>query len=203
MSASSNVPLFPLHTVLFPDGRLPLRIFEARYLDMISRSMRTSTPFGIVPIRAGREVGPAADFFPYGTLATVKSFDRGSDGLLNISVQGGARFTVAQHAVANDGLTSAEVNLLGGADDDEVTPAFAHLGALLEEILAKQASALSDIPRQPGSALWVSYRLAELLPLQLTQKLAILQAPRGALALARLDGAVANLIRRNGRGDTH
>jgi len=203
MSTSSSLPLFPLHTVLFPDGLLPLRIFEARYLDMISRSMRTSTPFGIVPIRSGREVGPAADFFPYGTLASVASFDRGSDGLLNISVLGGERFAVTQHAVANDGLATADVNLLGRAEDDEIGPAFAHLGALLEDILTKHAPALADVPRQPGSALGVSYRLAELLPLELAQKLAILQAPRGALALARLDAAVATLIRRSGQGDAH
>ena len=106
-SATATTPLFPLQTVLFPGTLLPLRIFEARYLDMISASLRSSRPFGIVPIRIGHEVGKTPDFFPFGTLAMVESFDQGSDGLLHVRVLGTNRFRVERHEVQPDSLLVA------------------------------------------------------------------------------------------------
>ena len=79
---ATRIPLFPLGTVLFPGGRIPLKIFETRYVDMISRSMRESAPFGIVGIINGREIGLTPEFHRVGTTATIESWDQGDDGLI-------------------------------------------------------------------------------------------------------------------------
>ena len=115
-NAFSTTPLFPLQTVFFPGTLLPLRIFEARYLDMISASLRTARPFGIVPIRSGHEVGATPDFFPFGTLATVESFDQGSDGLLHVRVLGTDRFRVENDPIAGLEQAVPEVVVLGGRE---------------------------------------------------------------------------------------
>ena len=98
-SPEQPIPLFPLSTVLYPDGLLPLRIFEPRYLDMISEALRNQSVFGIVPIRSGREVGETPDFFDVGTIAHIDSWDQGDDGLLHIQVLGGKSFRVTSNDV--------------------------------------------------------------------------------------------------------
>jgi Lon protease-like protein len=189
-SALGGVPLFPLQTVLFPGSLLPLRIFEARYLDMISTSLRLGRPFGIVPIRLGREVGAPADFFPFGTLAAIESFDKGADGLLHVSVRGSERFRVEQHAVQADQLTVAEVVTVPPAADSDVPRDLAYLASLLEDIFTANADHLPYRELQVTSALWVAYRLAELLPLPAATKVAVLQADDGLAALSRLDAGI-------------
>ena len=87
MAGVVRVPLFPLSTVLFPGGPLPLRIFEARYVDMISRCMKDDSPFGVVLIREGDEVGPAKTH-DIGTLARIVDWYQGSDGLLGVTARG-------------------------------------------------------------------------------------------------------------------
>ena len=77
-----QVPLFPLNTVMFPGGVLPLRIFEPRYLDMVSDCMRGDVPIGVVLIRDGLEVGRAAQTYDVGTLGVISYWNRRSDGLL-------------------------------------------------------------------------------------------------------------------------
>ena len=79
-----RIPLFPLNTVLFPGGPLPLRIFETRYIDMISERMREDAPFGVLLIKEGHEAGPASTY-EIGTLARITDWYQGSDGLLGIS----------------------------------------------------------------------------------------------------------------------
>ena len=87
---ADEVPLFPLSTVLFPGGPLPLRLFETRYIDMVGHCMRDEVPFGVVAIREGREVGPS-EVAEVGTLATISDFYQGSDGLLGITALGAER----------------------------------------------------------------------------------------------------------------
>ena len=91
-----NIPLFPLSTVLFPEGELKLRLFEPRYLDMVSECLRMDTGFGICLISAGKEAGQAAEFFSLGTYARIIDFEQMSDGLLGINVRGERRFRVEQ-----------------------------------------------------------------------------------------------------------
>ncbi|HEY0720771.1 MAG TPA: LON peptidase substrate-binding domain-containing protein, partial [Gammaproteobacteria bacterium] len=89
-----RIPLFPLHSVLFPGGPLALRIFEPRYLDMVSRCMREECAFGISLIQEGDEVGDAAQPYEIGTLARISYFERRPDGLLGITVRGEQRFRI-------------------------------------------------------------------------------------------------------------
>ena len=196
-------PLFPLHTVLFPGSLLPLRIFEARYLDMISASLRHGTAFGIVPIRQGSEVGATPDFFPFGTLATVETFGRGADGLLQVRILGSSRFRVGSHALGTDLLLSAAIEPLAAADDAPIPHDLTHLRALLREIFAQHAGELPYRDHQFDSALWVAYRLAEVLPLGAADKLTVLQADTGLVALARLDASIGALTRPPPRSARH
>src|SRR5690606_2873588 len=105
-----NLPLFPLSTVLFPGCMLDLQIFEARYLDMISRCMKQGEGFGVVCIVEGAEVGEAASrFAALGCEALVRDFQQRPNGLLGIRVEGGRRFVVRRAQVLPDQLTLAEV----------------------------------------------------------------------------------------------
>src|SRR5512139_2924175 len=97
-----RIPLFPLHTVLFPGGPLALRIFEPRYLDMISRVMKEERRFGICLIQEGEEVGDAAQPHTIGTLGRISYFNRRSDGLLGITVQGEQRFRILKTEIQPD-----------------------------------------------------------------------------------------------------
>ena len=106
-----EVPLFPLRTVLYPGGPLPLRIFEQRYLDMISRCMKTDSPFGVLLIRKGSESGPA-ETFDIGTLARITDWYQGSDGLLGVTATGTERFRLLSGRRESDGLLVGEVELL-------------------------------------------------------------------------------------------
>lgn len=99
-----QLPLFPLHSLLMPGGQLPLRIFEPRYLDMVSECFRQSSHFGVCQIREGSEVGVAAMPYPNGTLVHIVDWDKGSDGLLNVLVEGQQKFSVQSMNVMTDDL---------------------------------------------------------------------------------------------------
>ena len=111
-----RVPLFPLSTVLFPGGPLPLRIFEARYLDMIGRCMKDESPFGVVLIREGAEVGQA-ETHDIGTLARIVDWYQGSDGLLGVTAVGEDRFQLLSTRKQADGLN------IGAIEDIAPEPA--------------------------------------------------------------------------------
>jgi uncharacterized protein len=112
----SALPLFPLGSVLFPGGVLPLRIFEVRYLDMISRCHRHGAPFGVVALREGREVQqPDGDGFaeerfePVGTLARIDVLEAPHPGLLMVRCSGTQRFQVLRSERMRHGLWVADV----------------------------------------------------------------------------------------------
>ena len=106
-----RVPLFPLNTVLFPGGPLPLRIFESRYIDMISERMKADAPFGVLLIRSGRESGPATTY-GVGTLARISDWYQGSDGLLGVTAVGEQRFRLLSVEREADGLNIGEIDIL-------------------------------------------------------------------------------------------
>src|SRR5688500_14710511 len=109
---SAVLPLFPLNTVLFPGGPLRLRIFEPRYLDMISHCMRESSSFGVALITEGREAGGSARTTHVGTTARIVDFERLEDGLLGITARGESKFSITDVKTQHDGLNIADVNLL-------------------------------------------------------------------------------------------
>jgi Lon protease-like protein len=166
---TASIALFPLNIVLFPDGPLPLRIFETRYVDMVRRCMRESQSFGVVLIREGREVGPA-ETFDVGTLAKIVDFHQLADGLLGLSCIGQQRFRILGRRRQSDGLNLAEVELLAMEPTVEVPPRHAHLAELLKTVLPQLGEVYTDIAMRPQDAAWVGHRLAEILPIPLDDK---------------------------------
>jgi Lon protease-like protein len=106
-----KIPLFPLGTVLFPGGPLPLRIFEQRYLDMISSCLKNDSRFGVLLIRTGKETGDATTH-SVGTLARIVDWYQGSDGLLGITAIGEERFRLLQSERQENGLHLGDVKRL-------------------------------------------------------------------------------------------
>lgn len=169
-----QIPLFPLHTVLFPGGPLPLRVFEARYLDMISGCMKSDSGFGVVQIREGREVGEAALSCETGTLARITDWHMRHDGLLGVTVTGQQRFRIASVKVEPSQLSVARVELLPEEAELELPDEYLPLVDILRKII-DQVHHYAEMPRKYGDAGWVSYRLAELLPIGMEKKQLILE----------------------------
>ena len=169
-----NIPLFPLNTFLFPEGELQLRLFEPRYLDMISECLRTGSGFGICLIREGEEAGVAADFFPMGTYVKVIDWDQMDDGLLGITVKGERRFRVEKSEVRQDNLCLGEITWLN-EDDDLLPVSYQNFSDLLKEIANRYELPLVKEAERFEKANWVSERLAELLPFEISAKQALLE----------------------------
>ena len=182
-----QVPLFPLNVVLFPGGPLPLRIFESRYIDMISERMRSEGPFGVVLIRDGVEAGGQAATFGIGTLARITDFYQGSDGLLGVTAIGEQRFRLLDTERASDGLNIGTIEVI----PDEVAvplPGGAEpLAEILSSVLDDLGKLYETLPRRLDDAGWVANRFIEILPIRLNQKQALLEDndPLARLELVR------------------
>ena len=197
----SELPLFPLNSVLFPDGALPLQIFEVRYLDMIAKRHKAGEPFGVVCLSQGSEVrqpagGASGDgfaheaFHPIGTLARIDSLQRPHPGLIVVRCTGTQRFRITHSAQQKFGLWVADVELL--ADDapvavpDDIAFTRAGLQGLLRQIehsIEQSGEAGTEPPlRQPyrwDDCGWLANRWCELLPLApaLKQRFMALDSP--------------------------
>lgn len=174
-----TMPLFPLSTVLFPDGVLPLQVFEVRYLAMISRCITDHTPFGVVLLTHGQEVRrPEVEqerFVTAGTVAQVTDTASETPGLLQVMCRGGARFEVITAEQRVDGLWMAEVRLVEQDLPVRIPAELQGAADALDRVLG----AMHDVPRQrwpvhPPFRLddcgWVANRWCELLPLPNQQK---------------------------------
>ena len=175
--SSRKIPLFPLGTVLFPDGIIALKIFEARYLDMIKKCLREKTEFGVISILKDQEDEDASPTFSQiGTLAQIEDFDPVQPALYMTKSSGTQRFKLINSSQESNGLWLGEVELL---ENDPATPtAQEHQGVvqLLNEIISviQSEDLLGDAPfKKPfrvDDCGWVSNRLAELMPISLAQK---------------------------------
>ena len=161
----SETPLFPLGTVLFPGGLLPLKIFEQRYLEMAKVCLREGTPFGVCLIREGSEVGTPATHEELGCLARITQWDMQQLGLLQLVAQGGERFRVRATRIRPDGLILADIEILAQEADTPVPEKFRACRQLLERIVAEHGDRLFAKPFLLDSSTWVAARLAEVLPL--------------------------------------
>jgi uncharacterized protein len=170
----NSIALFPLNIVLFPDGPLPLRIFETRYVDMVRRCMREEHGFGVVLIREGAEVGPA-ETMDVGTMAKIVDFHQLSDGLLGLSCVGQQRFRILSRSRQPDGLNLAEVDPLLPEPLVAVPARHARLAELLKSVLPQLGEVYTDIEMRLDDAAWVGHRLAEILPIPLAEKQACLE----------------------------
>lgn len=171
-----QLPLFPLNTVLVPGASLGLRIFEARYLDLVRDCARSGTGFGVCLILDGGEAGQPATPAMIGTEARIEDFGATPEGLLTISARGGRRFRVRGSDVRGNGLRVAEVEWCEPDPDDELRPEHALLGTLLQQVIEQVGGEYAKAPPSRfDDAAWVSWRLAELLPLDNAQRLGLLE----------------------------
>jgi Lon protease-like protein len=171
--------------VLFPQGRLSLRLFEQRYLTMAKACLKDGTPFGVCAIREGREVGVPALPFEVGTTAKIAEWDMPQLGVLHIVAAGEARFRILEQRAERDGLLVGRVELLPPESDAPVPPACAAALRLLERVIEEHAG-LFAAPHRLDSAAWVSARLAEILPLPLPAKQELLELDDARVRLERL-----------------
>jgi len=165
-----TIPLFPLKTVLFPGGVLPLRIFEPRYLDMISGCLRNDTGIGVVLIRDGSETDGVPEIHELGTLSRISYWHRRNDGLLGVTLKGETRFRILDIEVRPDRLMLAEVAILPNCASCTIPDNRQPLVELLQQIIGQLEPPFSTLAPAWDDAEWVSARLAELLPLALPEK---------------------------------
>ena len=178
-----GLPLFPLHTVLFPGGRLSVRVFEKRYVDMVTRCLKTGAPFGVCLIKSGQEVGEAAEPHPVGTLARVAHCDMEQPGILAVVARGEERFRIRAARAQPDRLLLGDVDLLPEAAVP-VAERHARLVEVLQRLLTQLGEDAYFAPARLDDAAWLSGRLTELLPLPLGLKQALVELDD---APARLD----------------
>jgi Lon protease-like protein len=181
-----QIPLFPLNTVLFPGGPLPLRIFEPRYLDMISRCMKEEMPFGVLLIREGNETGPATTW-EVGTLAQVIDWYQGSDGLLGITAIGTERFRLLSADRQANGLSIGEVELLPAPKSSPLPGNHGNLSHVLEAILDDLGRLYEHLDRHYDDAAWVAWRFVEILPIDLEEKQSWLESNDISACLAMVE----------------
>lgn len=176
------IPLFPLQSVLFPGGRLPLRIFEQRYMDMAKVCLKESTSFGICLIAEGEEVARAgatpATPHSVGTLAHIADWDMQQLGVLDIVAQGGERFRLLRHWAEDSGLLRGEIELSVTPPTLPVPGSYARLVPLLRAIVDEMADSAPQAPAKPHrfyDAGWLGMRYAEVLPIPAAAKQKLLE----------------------------
>lgn len=180
--------IFPLNTVLFPGGVLPLKIFEQRYLEMTKICLRDNRPFGVCLIKEGREAGPPAVPEPVGCIANIVQWDMPQLGIFSLLTQGGERFSIIDTSTAANGLISATVETWQPQAD--TTPVDSACREVLKLFIERAGAHAPDEPLRYDDASWVTYRLAEMLPLNNAAKQQLLETRSTADQLQRLRAAL-------------
>jgi len=179
-----EIDLFPLGTVLFPGGLLPLKIFEQRYIELTKSCLRDQRPFGVCLIREGREVGSPALPEPIGCLAHIEQWDMPQLGLFHLLARGGERFHITTTTVAPNGLISAHVEPYGM--DETACVVDPACRQVLELAIQKLGADGIPGPVRLDDPAWVAYRLAELLPLNTSARQQLLEITDAGKRLQQL-----------------
>ena len=190
-------PVFALNTVLYPGGPLPLRIFEPRYVDMVSDRLRRDAPFIVALIRSGGEVGGGATTHRIGTLARIVDWNRQDDGLLGITALGGRRVQLLDTEARPDGLCVATARLLPEEPASAVPERYRKLADLLRRLLDQIESHYRHVTPRYEDASWVGYRLSELLPIPLARKQSLLEMENPVQRLQQLTDIIGALAARS------
>jgi Lon protease-like protein len=209
------LPLFPLRTVLFPEGILPLRVFETRYVDMVRERMKAGAPFGVVAIRAGREVGQAAVPYEIGTLAHIIEWDMPEFGVLLLNTRGGERFRIVETRTQPSQLLEARIEIIPSDDtephitDSSDAPETLESLSLCANVLRVLIADLQEHgqaddddryispfpePHRLDDAGWVADRWAEMLPITLEEKQQLLETADAGERLRQVE----HYLRENG-----
>lgn len=170
-----SIPLFPLSSVVLPGGRIPLQLFEPRYLDMLARCMREDRGFVVLLLREGRESGGDATFHDIGTYVRIVDFQQMENGLLGITAEGQWKVAVRRSWVAPDGLNVGEADVLPFESQDAIPPARSELASVLRALVKHPVVNSLAMKVDFSSAREVGWRLIELLPLDRPEKQRLLE----------------------------
>ena len=181
-----TIPIFPLGTVLFPGALLPLRIFEVRYMDMATACLKDGSPFGVCLIREGREVGQPAVPENVGCLARIHDCDMEELGILKVRAEGLERFRIVSTETTRQGLVMGVVERLESEAEAPNAPELAECSDFLRKVIAGIGTERFLEPMRFEDASWVSFRLAEILPLKTEAKQKMLELTDAMLRLAIL-----------------
>ena len=197
----TELPLFPLSAVLLPGGRMPLQIFEQRYLDLVRESMRNDSPFGMVWIRRGSEVvqrGRAApELGDYGTCARIVDWDQLPNGLLGITIAGGERFDLYHTGMRSNGLVTGEVVIRGPHEPAPMLPDWHSFAELLRSLETHPHVQRLHLQVDYDDAWQVAYSLLQLLPLDEAVKYHLLGLDRVEDLMEELDGILNRISEGN------
>jgi Lon protease-like protein len=193
MAATLEIPVFPLGTVLFPAGRLPLRIFEPRYVEMTRACLRDNAVFGVALIRAGYEVGKPAIPCEVGCTARIVQWSDPVPGQFLLEARGETVFRIRERWTTPSGLIVARVELAEPPDPTPLPPRHAALGALLRRLIREIGEDRFPQPWRLEDAAWVGNRLCELLPLPPERKQALLERHEPLAVLIAVEEALKQL----------
>ena len=186
-----SLPLFPLSAVLLPGGRMPLQIFEQRYLDLVRESMKSGEPFGVVWIRHGAEVGgrgqDAPDLGDYGTCARIVDWDQLPNGLLGITIEGSERFELFDTSVRENGLVVGEVAVQDATDAQPMSSEWASLSEVLRSLQTHPHVQRLNLSIDHDNAWSVGYTLLQLLPIEENIKYELLGLETAEQLMGELD----------------
>ena len=185
---SEELHIFPLGTVLFPGGVLPLKIFEQRYLEMTKVCLRDTRPFGVCLIREGHEVGTPALPHTVGCIATIEEWEMPQVNMFHLVSRGGERFRLLESRVAPNGLMSGTIERIPA---DPPAPVDAGCRNVLKLLIERVGAEHFPAPVSLDDASWVGFRLAEVLPLDAPEKQALLELTDAGERLKRLRAALA------------
>lgn len=195
--STTEIPLFPLSSVLFPHGRMPLQIFEQRYLDLVRDCMRRGSGFGVVWIRKGSEVAREGrahhELSELGTLARIVDWDQLPNGLLGIVIEGEQRLRLHSTRVVANGLVWGEVTLMDPPEPTPLPPQWASLQEILADLGKHAEVRRLGLELQSDDAWEVGYRLAQLLPLEESLKYGLLVADDSGPLLDQLDLIISHI----------
>jgi Lon protease-like protein len=193
LTPTIEIPIFPLGTVLYPAGRLPLRIFEPRYVEMTKACIRDGSVFGVNLIRAGFEVGMPAIPCEIGCTARILEWEVPNPGLFNLRTQGESIFRIRQRWAGPDGLIMARVELQEPPDPMPLPERYDGLATLLTQLIEGVGPEHFPTPHRFDDAAWVGNRLAELLPVSPERKQKLLEENDPLVVLAEVEQMIKQL----------
>lgn len=192
------IALFPLNTVLFPEGVLPLRVFETRYIDMVRACMKSNTSFGVVAIQSGAEIGEVATPYSVGTIAHITEWDMPELGVLLIQTRGGDRFRILETRLLPSQRLEARIDFIpiepvvDGGDNLKVCAEV--LNVVIQDIERRaredqepQFIAPFSEPYELNNPAWVANRWCEILPIPLVEKQHLLEMQDVSMRLQTIE----------------
>ncbi|WP_163835467.1 LON peptidase substrate-binding domain-containing protein [Spartinivicinus ruber] len=180
------IPVFPLNTVLFPKCKLPLQIFEPRYLHMLSQSLKAGSGFVIALVKSASPTAAMPTVYCVGTLAQIIDFGQLPNGLLGVTVMGYDKVVIGQSWLADNGLMMAEVSSLPIEQPISLPKKYQCLAEVLGALLAHPVVADLELSCNLGNGLIVGWQLANYLPFTLQQKQLLLELNNPLLRLAQI-----------------